>query len=212
MTQMVTDPSTLPQWEGRPVPWVTRWTGEKPRDPLQVAMDPMTRDVLVHYGDGRHEEREPSGMLWMREGIQRGGTPEYSQVSVYRQRASMRRRLCQVCGKAIPGKVIHWLLDPRQIVARESGATITFSPPTCESCIPLALELCPALKRRHTIAKVLDYRLWGVYATVVRVGQDGQPQQTDNALIDYERTDYPFRPHAVIARQQVVEWTKFVLE
>lgn len=209
MPEVQTPVEKLPQHKGRPVPWVARWSDEAPTGPAQIGIR-ADGSCAVYYEDGV-ENREDNGVLWIREGIRRGGTPEYSQVSAYRQRASMRHRLCQVCGSKIETPVIRWLLDPRQINTSRAGVTRTISPPTCDACIPLALELCPALKKDHAIAKVLEYEITGVWSTVVRV-VDGEAQQTNEVMVDYDRTDYPFAFTQVIARQQVVTWTKFVME
>lgn len=204
---MTTDPSTLPQWKGHPVPWVTRWTGEVSHDKAKLS---LTREgLLVHYEDGR-ENRDQGGILWMREGLTRAGAPEFSQVNAYRQRLSMSRRRCQVCGRKIESKVIHWLMVPEQLQTTPDGRTVTVSPPTCDDCIPLALELCPALKRGHIVVKVLEYVPWGVQGMVVG-HKDGRATQ-HNARVEYARDDYPFPKTCVVARQSVVEFTKFVVE
>lgn len=199
----------LMQWKGRPVPWVARWSNEGNQTPIRIGRRTDGR-IEASYEDGV-EIRDDNGILWHREGLTRSGTPEFGEVSVYRQRAAMRHRLCQVCGTKIEGRVIRWLLHPDQIVQRD-GKTLTSSPPTCDSCVNLSIVECPAMKRERMIARVLEYQLWGVYGTATRFGADGQAETTGRTYIEYGRTDYPFDYRAVIAKQQVVEWTKFVLE
>lgn len=199
----------LPQWKGRPVPWVARWSGEIAKSPAQVARTPDGQVVVLYE---RGELRDDHGVLWISESPTREGVPEYAQVSAWRQRSCMLNRLCQVCGEQIESRLIRWLIDPRQIHTMSNAATATMSPPTCDGCIPLALDLCPAMKKSHRIAKVLEYRVIGVYGTVVRYGPENQPQQTEDVLIEYDRKDYPFAFTQVVARQQVVEWTKFLME
>ena len=203
-----TDPSKLPQWKGHPVPWVTRWSGEINMDKAAISLG---RDgLLVRYEEGP-ENREVSGVLWKREGISRRGEPDFSQVNTYRQRASVAKRLCQVCGDRIPDGLIRWLLVPELLTTLDDGRTITTSPPTCEGCVPLALELCPALKKGHVIAKVLEYRIWGVQGSVVGINHEDRRAFERKARVEYD-VDHPFPMTAVLARQQVVEFTKFVIE
>ena len=100
--------------------------------------------MLARDQDG-NEDREYNGILWMREGLTRAGEPEFGQVSIYRQRACMRRRQCQVCGQKITSPVIRWLLHPSQISGGED--TVTCSPPTCDACIELSIGECPVVSR-----------------------------------------------------------------
>lgn len=208
-TTTMTDPALLPQWKGHPVPWVARWSGEVLREPCQVGKLPSGKAV-VFYEDGR-EFRDDRNVLWLREDFRRGGTPEFAQVSVHRQRTAMRKRLCQICGHKIPPGVIDWLMVPHQLEQAESGTkTVTMSPPTCQQCIPLALKLCPALKKAHIIVRVLEYRVWGVSGLLVSFDENGRTRQSDRQkLIPYDRPGWDYSP--VLAKQQVVEFTKFVV-
>lgn len=194
----------LLSYRGVVVPWVTRWTDEQPNTPLKVSMTPD--GLLLHYEDGK-ENRESNGILWIREGIMRGGEPQFSQVSTYRQRACMVRCRCQVCGKPITDEVIPWLFAPGQLQEND-GKTLTMNPPTCSDCVPIARELCPHLKRVDVIqAQVLEYRAWGVSAELMT--NDGR--RHNHQMISYDK-EYPnLSKTAVVAKQQVVELTKFTL-
>lgn len=215
---MTTDPATLVQHHGHPVPWVTRWTDEAPQDPIKLSMDLNTNQLWLTYSDGREDREEGTGILWHREGIKRGGRPEFAQVSAYRQRAAMRKCLCQVCGKKIDERPIRWLMAKGQLkIEDEQNAAITFSPPTCSECIPLALELCPFLRESEAvICNVLEYRLWGVYGECVlfRHDEGGEPmtKQMQGVYIAYDRDYAGLSKTAVAAKQQVVEFTKFTVE
>lgn len=203
-----TDPATLPQWKGHAVPWVARWTGQVYGRPAQVTTIEGRSNLF--YEDGHEIRDEHHGILWIREGLTRNGDPEFAQVSAHRQRMAMRRRLCQICGGGLPDGVINWLMHPDQLEVRQDGSTLTQSPPTCDACIPLALKLCPALKKSHQIVKVLEYQLWGVSGLIVSVDEDRKVQQSRrNVLIQYGREGWNYG--AVVAKQQVVELTKFVL-
>lgn len=209
MTEVQTPVKKLPSWKGRPVPWVARWSGEQLDEPAQVAYTPEG-DLFIYYADGR-EFRDEHGLLWIRENVDRAGTPEYAQVSATRQRNSMLHRLCQVCGDEIQEPVIRWLIDPRQIRNGAEGETITYSPPTCDGCVQLSLTLCPAMKKSHVVVRVLEYEVWGVSASVIRI-HEGRAQESKEGMIRYGKTGYPFGMHQVVARQQIVEWTKFRVE
>lgn len=197
-------------WNGLQVPWVARWSGEVVKAPVSVGTL-ANGGIEVFYDDGV-EIRDDYGVLWMREGVTRGGEPYLGQVSVHRQRACMRRRACQVCGRKIDTPVIRWLLHPKQIVTRPDGRTITMSPPTCDECVELSKSQCPVMKNERVIVKVLEYKTWGVMGMLARLSQDGTVQKADQCMIEYARTDYDFTFKQIIAKQQLVEWTKWVVE
>lgn len=208
-----TDPNALPQFEGRPVPWITRWTNEIADDRYKYGLQ-MARDggtPFLTYNNGP-EDRQ-GGTLWQREGIMRGGEPDWRNVSTYRQRASMTRRRCQVCGSKITDQPIRWLMPLDGLEQVDEDTTITMQAPTCSECIPLALDLCPNLKRAgYMILKVLDYEVWGVYGHVM-VSVDGQPRRFQSA-ISYDLSHYGpgFSLGQVMAQQQVVALGKYVVE
>lgn len=207
-----TDPTTLHQHEGRPVPWVTRWTGERVRTPYGVD---VTRDgaLRVSYKEGP-ETREASGILWQREGLSRSGRPDWASVNTYRQRACMVHRKCQVCGQKITDKPIRWLMPLSGLEHLDDGVVISQQPPTCSACIPLALDMCPNLQREgYQILKVIDYSIWGVTGEVV-TAIDGQMRRMI-AAIQYgnaEQYGEGFSYTQVFAKQQVVQLGKYVVE
>lgn len=212
-----TDPSTLPQYGGHPVPWVTRWTNEIAPDRfsynLQVVRgaDGKAVGVEVHYED-RNEDRL-DGVLWQREGLGRGGKPDWASVSTYRQRLSMRKRKCQVCSNVIDERPIRWLMPLDGIEYVDADTAITMQPPTCSDCIELALELCPNLNRNgYMIVKVLDYEIWGVFGQVMITHND-KPAVIHTAIC-YDTTAYgpDFSLGQVMAQQQVVQLGKFSVE
>lgn len=206
----ITDRSTLPQYKGEPVPWVTRWTGEVSQDKLQVSIERSDRAVHLNYEDG-NEDRDEHDVLWKREGLGRNGEPQYSQLNGYRQRASMRRQLCQICGTKIDERPIRWLLGKDQL-NDEEGGPVTISPPTCSACIPLALELCPYLKRAgYAIVKVLEYERWGIYGEAIQLDYENEKYR-DLRGVYVPYANPPVELSAVAAFQQIVQFTKFVFE
>jgi hypothetical protein len=205
-----TDRATLIQHEGHPVPWVTRWTGEAHFERLNLSLDRSNR-LTVGYADG-NEDRDRHGVLWQREKIKRSGVPQWAEVSTYRQRAAMRHRKCQVCGNKIPEQVIRWLIPKKLLETTPDGRTVTMSAPTCAGCIPVALDLCPHLKAGDwVIANVLEYREWGVWGEAV-LWNGEEYKHEKNIMYEYMH-EYEFlSSSAVIAKQLVVELTKFTLE
>lgn len=196
------------------VPWVTGWTGEQVHAPLTVAKAGQTltsTTLRLGYEDG-NENRERSGILWMREGVMRGGEPRLAHVSTYRQRSAMARRLCQVCGEKTTDDPMRWLV-PRKLLMQRDGETTTPSAPTCATCIPIALALCPHLKVNDwVIGRVVEYQAWGVLGEGVFLDKDGQVQRVNNLSYRYGMTHPFIAPAAFLAKQQVVVWTKFTLE
>lgn len=198
-------------YKGLQVPWVTRWTDEVPSN---IKPDVILKDgePIIQYADGV-EFRDEHGVLWQREGIRRGGEPQFAQVSAFRQRAAMRHRRCQVCGERISDRPIRWLMDPRQLTHLRDGTALTFSPPTCSTCVDVALNACPHLRNSdRLILSVLEYKVWGVWGDMVRLapGSEAQPrlQYAKRVDISYDRKDLA----SAIAKQQLVQLTKFTIE
>lgn len=206
-----TDPNDLPQWKGRPVPWVTRWTGEISPTRYDIARD---AEGNFTYIDGQNL-KDNQGVLWQREGIGRQGDPDWASVSTYRQRASIGKRLCQVCGTKIPPGSIQWLMPLNEgYIEHGDGGMLTWNPPTCTDCIPLALELCPHLKRNgYQILKVLDYEVWGVMGlTMTEIG--GSPYPIQAARPYKEDPDFPVHIEAgrIMAQQMVAKLGTFIVD
>lgn len=204
------------EYKGRPVPWITRWTDEVPTlsfSVRQVAIggDPTPRLQAFYPNDpGSHQE---GLVLWQVDGLTRGGEPQWSQVNTMRQRAAMRKCLCQVCGNRMPDGPIRWLMHTtNDITITDNGDAITTNPPTCENCIDIALAKCPhLLKYGHRFAIVNDHDMWGVYGSWVRLEEDGTITQGENQQNKHFAYDLGVAPNiAVVARQQAVrliDWT-----
>jgi hypothetical protein len=217
MTETKTDPATLPQYGGHPVPWVTRWTNEIAPDRFQYNLT-ITRDANgkpskpeLHYDDRNEDLMD--GVLWQREGLSRGGKPDWASVSTYRQRLSMRKRKCQVCSEPITDMPIRWLMPLDGVEYVDEDTAITQQPPTCSACIELALELCPNLNRNgYMILRVLDYSIWGVYGQVI-ITHENKPTMIQTAICyDTEQYGPNFTLGQVMAQQQVVKLGKFAVE
>lgn len=228
-----TDPATLPQFQGKPVPWVTRWSEEPANVPYGVEVirgadgKPEPR---ITYGKG-DDERDASGALWQKEGITKKGFPQWARVSTYRQRAAMRKRRCQVCGIRIPDGVIRWLMPIDGVEEYEHNGehrSITMQPPTCDGCVDLSLELCPNLQKYgYQVLRVLEFKEWGVYGemlvppdvarTFAETGERVVPGPMGlfriQTSVGFDEDYGPgFSAGMVLAKQVLVELTKFVVE
>lgn len=207
---MSTDPAKLPQYKGRPVPWVTRWTGEIIYQPFTV--EATRNSFRLTYADDILEDRL-DGVLWQREGVARGGEPQWKSVSTYRQRLAMRKNHCQVCGDRITEKPLRFLIPLDGIEWLDEDTPLTMQAPTCSDCIPLALSLCPHMKRfGYQILKVASTEPWGVYGEVIFVNEAGEPRRM-MTFIGYDMHEPPtFSLGQVMAKQQVVKLGKFIVE
>ena len=204
-----TEPSKLPDFNGRPVPWITRWTNEVLREPYTLE---MSREGLqTVYKDGKSEDRM-GGTLWQREGLRRGGEPLWKSVNTYRQRKAMRRCHCQVCGDKIDTRPITFLMPMDGLEYLDENTVLTIQAPTCESCIPLALSLCPHLKKYgYQIIKAIDYSMWGIYGEVAYL-HEGRVRRMQT-YVGYDQHDPPnFSIGQVVAKQQVIQLGKHVIE
>lgn len=169
----------MEEWKGRPVPWVARWTNEVSAQRYEVAPN---RDGRLTYKDGNntYDKNDPT-ILWQREGINRGGEPMWADVSTYRQRAAMLKRLCQVCGNKIPDGPINWLLTVDTVEQYPMGegeppVSLTSSAPTCDGCVDVALNHCPhMIGKGGLLATIADYKIWGVSGLVF---VEGMPMNT----------------------------------
>jgi hypothetical protein len=169
--------------------------------------------LIVSYPGGPEVREAKTGILWMREGIGRGGEPQFSQVSVHRQRAAMFKQLCQVCGQRITDRPIQWLMSAKQLEQAPDGETITMSPPTCSACVPIALDLCPHLRKGDwLIANVLEYEVWGVWGEgLVTDHQQQKVTRHKDLKIPYAGGIEGLDMTAVIAKQVIVAFHKFTI-
>lgn len=174
------------------VPWVARWTSEV------RGYGYLATPTGVRYRDETPDDRD-LGVLWQREGDSRGlGEPQWAQMHTGRQHMAMVGPCCQVCGRVIEGKLT-WLLPIWESKPRR-GRLNTTTPPTCETCIPVARSLCPHLNAKGAVAfDVSGYRPWGVFGEVYTgVGQHGK------VLGDVQFAQ-PDRLPWVLAKQLIVE-------
>lgn len=138
-------------WQGVPVPWVSRWTGETTDAQLRRGWP----DGRLTYRDERPGDRR-FGVLWYRNGTGREGEPEFAELHTARQLACMTRNLCNVCGTPLtdPDGRIPWLFpgDEWELLTGPATPKIVTTPPTCRVCWPIARRFCPYLRSTGTVA------------------------------------------------------------
>lgn len=203
-TVQATDPARLPQYQGRPVPWVTKWTGETSTDPFTFAY--VADGLAVAYPDGI-EYRDPEGYLWRREGVGRKGEPQYRQVNAHRQRQSIWTPRCQVCGvKLDRSKPIRWLLPKKGISVSPEGAITTHNPPTCDGCVPLARQLCPHLSKQGSdLLLVKRWHVWGVLGEVIVLDGIKVVDRVKDVSLEYGRVYKDAGPQNFVVRSAIAE-------
>ncbi|MBO0820048.1 MAG: hypothetical protein J2P26_04275 [Nocardiopsaceae bacterium] len=105
---------------GRPVPWIAEWSSGD----LAITSDPergLVADCACVIGDGE---------------------PTLGELCDKRQKLSMRRLICQVCGTRIPeGAPAHWFGHAEIAAYRE--------PPACLPCAIYGARVCPELLARR---------------------------------------------------------------
>lgn len=185
---------------------MTRWTGEVIRASIQV--DLQNGPPYLFYADGQGK-RDRYGVLWQAEGVGRGGEPEFSQVSCYRQRTSMLTPLCQVCGRKIDVSegYIDWLV-PKALLINSAGELTTTSPPTCPRCVKIALAVCPHLRANDwAMARVSAFAPWGVHGDLILRHNKGV-RRKEGVAYKYGQYKPISPPTAVLAKQQIVIWQR----
>lgn len=150
-----------PTFKGHPVPWVTKWSGERvEREGLHVVAEPG--GFALAYEEPGPFDRDSLGALWLRDAPGRRGEPLFAQVHAGRHRQCMVGPRCQVCGRRLPEEEIPWLF-PAGLWAAGEPERLTVTPPTCLACWSLAERLCPHLRRGGVVRVVVERReLWGV--------------------------------------------------
>ncbi|MEV0613903.1 hypothetical protein AB0I81_11325 [Nonomuraea sp. NPDC050404] len=151
------------------VPYITACSEETVSLPLAFVPDPGATDGMrLSYADAIPEDFH-FGVLWARQGQQRGGRPEWKAVNCFRQRRCMTRLLCQVCARSATGPDgrVSWLPadDPDNDPARKG---YTNAPPTCADCIPEAVSTCPRLRRGASVHMVGHTEPYGVLGNLLR--------------------------------------------
>jgi hypothetical protein len=196
------------RWRGRPVPYVTQWTGEMidPRDhTLRIDTWTGPAGTLV-YDDGQVTDRDRHGVLWMRYGSAAGdGEPMWRWVHVGRQRQAMRQLRCQVCATPLDRERTPWLIPAAEwaLITAGTQPQATSTPPCCEDCWDIARRACPHLARQDGpgfTGWLHRPRRWGVRGDVYEPIPGGRKH--DMRLIADNSPSIPF----TLAKQLAITW------
>ncbi|MFD1546797.1 hypothetical protein [Nonomuraea guangzhouensis] len=177
------------------VPYITAYSNEMVPHPLTFIAHPESTDGLrLSYADPIPQDWQ-LGVLWARQGLHRRGRPEWKIVNTVRQRRCLLRLLCQVCGLSAANPLdgrTYWVLadDPGDT---STDAGYTNAPPTCASCIPVAIATCPRLRRGARAYTVGGAEPYGVLADVLRPSGRRPVERERNTAIpldSFHRLEY----------------------
>lgn len=198
------NPAGRPVVNGLPVPWVARWSGERPaasaafvRETLQSPDGSLS--FRITYADETPADRDQFGILWYRAAAQRLGHPEFSQVHPHRQRDAMDRPRCQVCSKRLRIEDAVWMLAGTEVDPEGTGQAMTGQPPLCTPCVELSTTYCPHLRSGARAAyRAERHESVGVFADLHRPDLS-EPQYGELLAHD------DFWIGCALARQRVVK-------
>jgi hypothetical protein len=180
-------PSAVPQEtaregsrQGRPlpvvgrggvVPYIATWSAETKPDVTVIERTQFS----IAFADETVADRDRDGLLWTRTTVcPRQGRPQFAVIHSLRQRRAMRRLLCQVCAQPADytEEDLLWLLpDYYQEAAGWPEDFDLAEPPICQSCVPIAIRLCPALRKGHLAVRARSAPVSGVKGLVYRAGR-----------------------------------------
>lgn len=168
---------------GAIVPYITRWSLETPL-PYRI----VERATGIAYADEILGDRDSNGVLWVRTPSSQGqGRPEFGNVHSARQRISMRKLLCQVCGGSADQSAdgILWVLkDHRGDWPDWPNRMGVTEPPICLPCLRVSVCACPALRRGHVIIRARHAPIAGVHGTLYAPGMP-VPVPVGSALVAF---------------------------
>lgn len=185
---------------GLRVPYLTAWSDESMTPALEFVFHPEAGGLRLTYGDPISTDWR-YGVLRARQGLTRGGRPQWKRVNTLRQWRCMEHRLCQVCGRSAidPESGRIWWLVAEAPASRTQD--YVNGPPTCRACIPEAIATCPRLGQAAALFTVGDCEPYAVLASVFRAGSAGRAELVErNALVRLEE----FRALPALLAQQLV--------
>lgn len=168
------NPAGRPMHKGLPVPWVARWSTERPTAAADFVRETLlapdgSLSLRLRYADQRPGDRDRFGVLWYRAASQTIGEPEFAQVHPHRQRDAMDHPRCQVCGRRLRIEDAVWMLAGKEIDSEGTGAAMTGQPPLCEPCVEVSVTYCPHLRSGARDAyRAASHTPIGVFADVHR--------------------------------------------
>ncbi len=151
-------------------PYITAWSEEQ-EPPVLLVERP---EGGIAYQDEVMADRDSNEVLWFRTPFRPGhGRPVFGQIHPLRQRRTMRRLLCQVCGGPADCSEngVLWLLkDHREDWPTWPDGMGVTEPPVCVPCVRLSLRLCPALRKGAVLVRAHSFLVSGVHGTLYRSG------------------------------------------
>src|SRR5437868_2852855 len=158
------------------VPYVIAYSGELVTDPLRFTRTPLGEPRLS-YETTRAGDWW-GGVLRARAHQHRRGLPQWRKVNPLRQWRAMEQHLCQVCGRSATGPDgrTSWIMTKTAFRSDGPEATsgVTSAPPTCLTCIPEALALCPQLHVSAAVYTAGDVHPVAVLADMYEPGFGGR--------------------------------------
>jgi hypothetical protein len=152
----------------RIAPYITAWSAEQDL-PCTLVERP---DHSIGFANELLSDRDRHGVLWQQTALRhRVGRPEFARVHPLRQRRAMELVLCQVCGGPADQNEdgVLWLQrDHRDDWTRWPEGMASVEPPVCLRCVPVARQLCPALRRGAVVVRVRNYPIAGVRGALYR--------------------------------------------
>ena len=123
--------------KGRPVPYVNVWGDAERVDRWTVRHDRVIHGRAMFYADTPSEG------------------PNFFKQSPQRQRECMVRGLCQVCGRFVPWPdrvLVVSSVSTGRVDVGGYGMVVVSEPWLDPGCADVALNVCPALIRRRSVA------------------------------------------------------------
>jgi len=149
-------------------PYITAWSVEQDL-PCVLIERP---DHRIGYANELLSDRDRHGVLWRQTALRpHVGRPEFARVHPLRQRRAMELLLCQVCGGPADqtDDGVLWLQrDHRDDWPRRPEGMASVEPPVCLPCVPVAMRLCPALRRGAVTVRVRKCPIVGVRGVLYR--------------------------------------------
>ena len=189
------------------VPFVIAYSGEIVSDPIHfVAMYGSPGSLRLSYvqpvlGDWSF------GTLQARARVDRQGSPLWRMLNPRRQWACMVNLLCQVCGQ--PARTrdgrVPWIMTETAFHrdGEEPDTAITNAPPTCWTCIPGALAMCPQLRISSTVCTAGYAAPIGILGDVYAPLPNGEVFPTEQRNVEVRFTDKQLLRN-VLAHQLIV--------
>jgi hypothetical protein len=167
-------------------PYITQWSEEREPD-VQLVERPGRG---IGYLDESLADRDNRGVLWYRTPSHPGhGVPLFAKVHPLRQRRTMRRLLCNVCGQPADrtDEGVLWLLrDFRGDWPGWPECMGAIEPPVCLPCVRVSSRMCPALRMGAVAVRVRQAPVAGVRGVLYRSGFGAVPEAVDEVTVAYD--------------------------